>query len=143
MHCNRPTALPCPLTTQHLDGARASCQLWWRRRKVPDDHDVSGRVSSCRISTLQARMILDHCLDAAFVRSRTVELSQQYRSCCDSASAAWCQLVVSRKNGKGLYGEACCTVVRKTRDCISRSSVLFIDRKHIGINELYLASMTV
>ena len=110
---------------------------------MPDDHDVSGRVSSCRISTLQARMILDHCLDAAFVRSRTVELSQQYRSCCDSASAAWCQLVVSRENGKGLYGEACCTVVRKDQDCISRSSVLFIDRKHIGINELYLASMTV
>ena len=88
MHCNRPTALPCPLTIQHLDGARASCQLCWRRRKVPDDHDVSGRVSSCRFRTLRVRVILDHCLNAAFVRSRTVELSQQYRSCCDSASAA-------------------------------------------------------
>ena len=88
MHCNRPTALPCPLTIQHLDGARASCQLCWRRRKVPDDHDVSGRVSSCRFSTLRAGVVLDHCLNAAFVRSRTVELSQQYRSCCDSASAA-------------------------------------------------------
>ena len=75
MHCNRPTALPCPLTTQQLAGVRAGHQLCWRRRKVPDEHDVSGRVSSCRFSTLRAGVILGLCLNAAFVRSRTVELS--------------------------------------------------------------------
>ena len=89
-HARQP-AESIALRTHHSTACqrtRKSPALLWRRRKVAGDDDLSRRVSSCRVGILQVCVVLVHCLNDAFVRSCPVDLSQQYRSCCDSASAA-------------------------------------------------------